>query len=151
MTDKIVAYDPLEPIKGYRIQKSNPAYYNKPRMTFDFVYAPSYPKIEAEFVAAGIPAFRPESAEQPEPIVEPVQAPVEAVEPVSEPEQPEPQGEPENEPEAAVEDENEEEGDWRDLSWPKLRSLAAQHSEEPIKSKDQAISVLEEAEKAGKL
>lgn len=37
--------------------------------------------------------------------------------------------------------------DWRDLSWPKLRGLAAKYSDGAVRNKEEAVAVMEEAEK----
>ena|SRR5690554_2327471 len=152
MTKRIIAYDKLDPIEGVIIRKTNPSFYNKPRANFDAVYAPSYPKIEADYKGYGVEVFRPEGVEQAKPEEKPVEAPVAYVEPVSAPTPSEDTPEEEVSSEEPTEAQEEEgQSDWRELSWPQLRSLAAQHSDEPIRSKDQAIETLEEAEQAGKL
>ena len=48
-------------------------------------------------------------------------------------------------------DEKPAQSNWRELSWPKMRSLATNYTEEPIKSKQVAQQVLEDAEASGKL
>ena len=40
---------------------------------------------------------------------------------------------------------------WSELSWPKMRSLATDFTDEPIKSKEQAKEILEKAESEGKI
>lgn len=130
--------------KSSKIEWSNPYYYVQPRDKADAVYAPNNSKIEDEYVKAGKVAWRPSKdvSEAPkEPDMEPdtrpdpsaVEAPVDAPEASEEPGQTTGQE------------------DWRDLSWPKMRSLATQFTDEPVKSKDQAREILEQAESEGKL
>ena len=40
---------------------------------------------------------------------------------------------------------------WSELSWPKMRSLATDFTDEPIKSKEQAKEILAQAESEGKI
>lgn len=106
------------------------------RFNADAVYAPDYPEIEEVYKASGRRVYRPEV--QPAPTTQPVDEKP-AGEPVTASED-EDQGEPEDTP-----------MNWRDLSWPKMRSLAKQFTDEPIKSKEQAEEILIAAEGEGKL
>lgn len=120
---------------------SNPRFYDKPRHNADAVYAPNNKNIRDDYAAAGKIVWGEEES-----VSEPVQEPVE--------ETPEPEVTVTEEPATESPEEAEEpltEPHWRDLSWPKMRSLAKYFTDEPIKSKDQAIEVLEKAESEGKI
>jgi len=107
--------------KGIRKEWCNPKCYDKPRENADAVYCPHRPHIEEEYRALGKVVWRPEEA---------TEAPVVNV---------------------VEEDAEEVTTNWRDLSWPKMRSLAKNFTDEPIKSKDEAIKVLTEAYESGEV
>ena len=157
---RLLAFEPVDyDPKEYRKRQSNPAYWKRDgvRATFDAVYAPSYPEIEDAYSKAGKKIYRPSG----EVVAQPVQEPSEATESVTEDdfkvvdtdaqaEVEKASDEAEKAPsEASVEESVEE--DWRNLSWPKMRSLATNFTDEPVGSKAKAIEVLEQAESEGKV
>ena len=116
------------PPKGAKVSYANPRLWKgNVRPIYDSVYAPDYPHIEEAFRKAGKQVYRPDNTPDPVP---------QSVEQVKE------------------DDENpvDDIGDtWRNLPWPQLRSKATEFTDEPIKSKDQAIEVLEKAEFDGRM
>lgn len=78
--NKIIIFEELTvllpPVK-WKITKSNPAYWQNDgvRGSFQYVYAPSYPEIEAAYRKAKIRVFRPESLDQEEELVERIEQP----------------------------------------------------------------------------
>lgn len=155
----LVVYDngaPLtfEPPKDVIITRANPQFWNGvPRPLHDAVYAPQHPFIEEAHKKAGKVVWRPE-----EEAVEAPQEPTGGFKGVGEVVVGEPSKEELQElvdgqksvpAELAMEESFTNE--WRSLSWPKMRSMATEYTEEPIKSKAQAQEVLEQAEKDGKL
>lgn len=145
-----------------KIEWSNPQYYAKPRDKADAVYAPNRPKIEDEYVKAGKIAWRPEQRvvvddvpKNSEPLGTPVSGEPD-MEPDTRPdpsavEAPEDASEASGEPGQTAGQEESTEPHWSELSWPKMRSLATEFTEDPVKSKDQAKEILEKAESEGKL
>jgi hypothetical protein len=102
----------------------NPRHFQAPRADASKVYfIGDWPKIEAAYTALGVPVERLDAA----PAVEPPPA---AVMPL---------------PTLPVEARAEVEipQDWRDLSWPQVRSLAAQFASEPVLNKAQAVDAVE--------
>lgn len=132
--------------KTAKIEWANPYYYVQPRNKADAVYAPNNPKIEDEYIRAGKIAWRPEG--EPEQTVVVDDVPEQVVE--ENPEVPVSEVSEETVSEV-VEEEKSVEGHWSELSWPKMRSLATEFTDEPVKSKDQAKEVLEQAEAEGKI
>lgn len=133
--------------KPHIIEWSNPYYYDKPRDKSTAVYAPNHPKIEEAYVKAGKVAWRPEGN------IKVVTVNEEVLEPVEDPTTTfgEPDMEPDTRPDPSEVEQPLDQKNWRDLSWPKMRSLATDFTDEPVKSKDQAKEILEQAESEGKL
>lgn len=133
------------------------------RQNVPAVYAPSFPKIEEVYRASGRIVYREADygfgeGGQEAPIeqaskgvdeesYQPTQAPDEPVDDTPN----EPEQSAEGEQESPTEAPDEPKQDWRDLSWPKMRSFAKGFTDEPIKSKDEAIRILECAEGAGEI
>lgn len=131
-----------------KIEWSNPQYYAKPRDKADAVYAPNRPKIEDEYVKAGKIAWRPEQRVVVDDV--PKQTEENIKTPVSEEESSDAVHKEQGQ--IGQEEEKEQvESHWSELSWPKMRSLATEFTEDPVKSKDQAKEILEKAESEGKL
>lgn len=158
MSQKIISFAGKLDVdkKLYKQTISNPSYWNKRvRNTFDFVYAPHHPEIESAYNKVGIKSFKLEggdTAKKPVEAVdkvvdasldnhpsEDVKAPVDANE------------ESEGAEEGDVQFEDQGEKHWSELSWHKMRSLATRFTSEPVKNKDQAESILKEAEEQGKV
>lgn len=163
----LIAFEPVECDASWVVTNSNPRLWKQDgvRSKFNAVFAPSFPEIEEAYAAAGKGIFREGEltfVEQPEqeydgdvsdadlnsPLSEDDFASADVTDindtsPVSEAKAP------------AVESEEEvvygDDNAWRDMSWPKMRSLATQFTDEPIKSKEQAQEVLEQAEADGKI
>ena len=166
---RLLAFEPVDyDPKEYRKRQSNPAYWKRDgvRATFDAVYAPSYPEIEDAYSKAGKKIYRPSGEDvAQEPAEEASSEPSEATESVTEDDfkvvDTDAQVEAEkasDEAEKAPQDSSQEapseesvEEDWRNLSWPKMRSLATNFTDEPVGSKAKAIEVLEQAESEGKV
>ena len=100
-----------------RPTNSNPQYWGKiVRTTFSHVYAPNHPHIESAYEAVGIKVWRPEAAQvEPTPVVEEV---------------------PSDAPEVVKED-------WRDKPAADLKEIAQPFTSDEVKTKKQAIEVLE--------
>lgn len=153
---KVIAYPKGElPFQGddaVKVEIGNAALFKKPLRRYNAVYAPNYPKIEAAYVDIGVGIYRPDA----EAVSEPVKAPENST-PVGEViisnKEAEIEAEAVTEPfvEPAPEESEEKSENWRDLGWNPMRKLAAQFTEDPIKSKDHAIEVLEQAEAEGKI
>lgn len=129
---RVLAFEAIDlDRKDYEVKKTNPAYWHLDgvRKNFHFIHAPSYPEIVKAYADEGIGQL------------ETGEIKVES--------EPQPESSPET-PETDTEEVSEEKP-WRELSWPKMRSKAAEFTEEPIKNKDMAIEVLEKAEQEGKL
>ena len=115
--------------------KTNPKYWEGDvRRTFDYVYAPSFPKIEAAYVAAGIKVFGAEDRPQPvkeevvlEDTVEEDQESVTKEDFIPEVSEPKPAKNP----------------DWRDLPAAQLKEIAQGRVEEEVTTKKRAIEILE--------
>ena len=101
---------------------SNPQYWGKiVRTTFTHVYAPNHPHIESAYEAVGIKVWRPEATQvESTPVAEEVLAEV----PV------------ETTPEVVKED-------WRDKPAADLKDIAQAYTSDEVKTKKQAIEVLE--------
>ena len=147
-TDKNLGFDIPEEIK---VTWSNPKFWNGvPRPIHDAVYAPDYPEIERVHEEHGKVIWRPdETVEEKGDVQSDERIVVDDVPNMDNPHAVEI---------VAAEEVNQEEIEapidqynWRELSWPKLRSLATEFTEDPIKSKAQATEVLEQAERDGKL
>lgn len=110
----------------YKVSFGNRKFFDKPRPKYKAVYSPSFPEVEEAYRKAGAEVLRVDA----EPSVE------------------DPAQDNLQEPEKPSDDVSE---DWRNLSWPKMRGLANKFSEEPVKSKAEAVEVLEGAEEEGKL
>ncbi|AHX01195.1 hypothetical protein M316_0130 [Nitrincola phage 1M3-16] len=117
--------------------KTNPKYWEGDvRRTFDYVYAPSFPKIEAAYAAAGIKVFGAE--DRPHPVKEEVVL-EDTVEDNSEsvtkedfiPEVSEP---------LQASDKN---PNWRNLPAAQLKEIAQGRVEEEVTTKKRAIEILE--------
>ena len=135
--------------KNFSVGYANPVLWSgKVLSRYTHVYAPDYPKIEQAYLDAGKAVYRKEGQEEVVPKKEPQK---------KEPEQPVNETStdtPEESAQEANSDTTEEANDdtnWRELGWNKLRGLAGEFTEEPIKSKEQAIEVLEQAEAEGKI
>ena len=126
----------LNPPKGAKVSYANPRLWTgKVRPRYDAVYAPDYPHIEEAFRKAGRKIYRPDdnSGGDVQPVVQ-TSEPVQVVESEEEPQKV-----------------DEVETTWRNLPWPQLRSKACEHTDEPVKSKEQAIEILEKAEFDGNI
>lgn len=147
---KLIAFEKIDLKSSNRIKinHSQPKNFNREGVRqFTHVYAPSYPHIEQAYEKAGKSIFRldekdiPKAPEikreeitiQDETISEDFDVEAEVVDtaPSEESEIPPSQ--------------------WRELSWPKLRSLAKNYSDEPVKSKEQAEEIMLEAESNNRL
>jgi hypothetical protein len=142
--NKIIAFQNIDLGKEWSVTRSNPSFWKRDgvRDVFTHVYAPDYPAIEKAYKDAGKEVYRPEGNTS--------QEAVEKAESVSE--------EPVEDFEVGVPSYGEEEepveaeqGDWAELGWVKMRSLATKYTDEPVKNKKQAKAVLEQAEKDGLL
>ena len=151
-TDKNLGFDIPEEIT---VTWSNPKFWNGvPRPIHDAVYAPDYPEIEKTHEKYGKVIWRPEEETKEETgLQSDERIVVDDVPDVAydESEEADDSETETNEEEVVDEEENDEGEDWRNLSWPKMRSLATEFTEEPVKSKAQAQEVLEQAEQDGKL
>lgn len=116
---------------GYTVQYGNPRFYKSPRPKYDMVYAPSYPNIEKDYEKLGKKIFRKSSTDTSSESVS-----TEEVDAVTE---------------GKEEPETQQEVHWSELSWPKMRSLATNFTDEPIKTKEQAQEILSKAEQDGDL
>jgi len=135
---------------------SNARYWDgKYRENCDSVYAPNHPKIEDVYKESGRVVFRPsegktsEKAEDKPKKEDEKEAPKDEVYEI----QSDGVAFKETEDESSEDSPSEASSDetpWRDLSWPKMRSLATNYTDEPIKSKQSAQDVLEKAESEGK-
>lgn len=131
----VIAFEAVEFDKTkFEVARSNPNFFKHEGVQNRYaqVYAPSYPHIVEAYEAAGKVVYQAPVAVQ-EGVQEAVSTPEAPVEDV----------------EQDVEPSNEAEADWRDLGWPQLRSKATAFTEDPIKSKQQAIEILEQAEQDG--
>lgn len=111
---------------------------------YTHVYAPDHPQIEAAYEEKGKGIYRPDGE-----VSEPAPTPTPTPEPTPEPASEDADDTPDED--EGDDTESDVEPHWRDLTWAKMRSLATQYTDEPVKSKDQAIEVLEQAESEGKL
>lgn len=101
---------------------SNPRFYSTPRTGVSKVYlVGDWPKIEADYTALGVPVERLDAAPQPEPAPAPAAVSHKAEDPgaVTIPE------------------------GWADLPWQKLRSIASQVSDAPVKNAAEAKAAIE--------
>lgn len=115
--------------KRDEVRRFNPALWDGRVMNrATHIYAPSHPKIESLYEKAGKKVL----GRKREAIV------------VAEDESEDSFGE-----EAPIQQETN--ADFRTLTWPKQRSLATKFTDEPVKSKEDAIAILEKAEADGKL
>lgn len=139
---------------GYDAHYSNPAVW-KGYISYkeDYIYAPSFPEIEKAYEEAGKKIYRPKNVEQPTAIPssdknDSSDVPVHTDSSI-------PDSEVEDKSEESVEDQEtiveDVKPDWREMSWIPLRTFAKQFTDEPIKNKEQAIEVCEQAEKEGRL
>lgn len=118
-----------------RVSYANPSLWDgKMRPLNDAVYAPDFPHIEKAYKDNGKIVWRPEGSVTNDTLEKSI-----ADIPVQ------------NSKESAKDEEEEVETSWRGLPWPQLRSLATQFTDDPVKSKDQAKEILEQAETDGKL
>jgi len=139
----------------YIVQYGKASFYEKPRPKFDLVYAPSHPKIEADYEKIGKKVYRPSQEDvNPDPITDD-----QPVSPPSVSEDVQDSQEAVDESPVTLDDfisedvvkEDDENVHFSELKWPKLRSLAASFSDEPVMSKEQAKEILAKAEADGKL
>lgn len=59
--------------------------------------------------------------------------------------------EPSSEPKTSTEKVEDKPKHWSEMSWPKMRSLATNYTDDPINSKEQAKEILAQAESEGKI
>lgn len=120
-----VDFDPTE----WEVRKSNPNYWyiDGVRKT-DAVYAPSSPEIEKAYSEAGVELYRPSSANNGD------------------------TNEPQVEEEQVVEEQTTEESvDYESMSAADVKSIASQFTDEPVKTKAEALVVISKAVEEGKL
>jgi hypothetical protein len=101
---------------------SNPRFYSTPRSGVSKVYlVGDWPQIEADYTALGVPVERLDAAPLPAPAPAPAAITHKAEDPGS----------------VIIPD------GWADLSWQKLRSIASQVSDAPVKNGDEARAAIE--------
>lgn len=158
---KLIAFEklPQKTSNRVKINHSQPNNFNREGVrNFTHVYAPSYPHIEQAYEKAGKSIFRLDEKDVPK-------TPEIKREEIIVQDEPEQTVSEDFDIGAEVIDttlgkESEEyasdepipaPSQWRELSWPKLRSLAKHYTEEPVKSKEQAEEIMLEAESANRL
>ena len=163
---KVIAFEPINFDKqDYEVTRSNPGFWKNDgvRNVFDLVHAPSFPEIEKAYKDAGKGVF--ENPAPQEKVKQDAAEPAATTEALEEAKEelyndleqvdrnPDDVSEKESVSDAKEhpQDAPETEDHWSQLSWPKMRSLATEFTDEPVKSKDQAKEVLGQAESEGKL
>lgn len=128
---RVLAFELIElDKKQYDVKKTNPKYWKQDgvRKNFHFFYAPNHPEIIVAYEAEGMKQLVMETPKVVETVPE---------RPIRDAEQ--------------ASGQEEVQTPWRDLSWPLMRSKATEFTDEPIKNKEMAVQVLEQAESEGKL
>lgn len=164
MRKPMIAFEPVDfDKKEYKVRRSNPKYWKNDgvRQTFKFVYAPNFPEIEIAYQEAGIAIYRPDGEQSPDLVAEQDEKKEKQKEAAKEifGDVTATDRDPDDVQDLEQEDEEGEDSDveepvqehWSELAWPKMRSLAAEFSEEPVMSKKQAEDILKQAESEGKL